>query len=79
MSVAGQKGLTPNVERAVLLALLDGLSSKEIALQLGRSRATIETYVRMLRSKYDARSRLQLVLRAVRNGLVASAREITNR
>jgi len=57
-----------DVELAVLHALADGLHSKEIALQLRRSKPTIEGYVRHLCVKFDARSRAQLVAKALAEG-----------
>jgi DNA-binding NarL/FixJ family response regulator len=37
-----------NIERQILAALARGHQSKEISVQVGRSRATVETHVRLL-------------------------------
>ena len=58
-----------DVEVAIIRALANGLQSKEIASELGRSRPTIEFHIRMLYAKLDAKSRAQLVARAYQLGL----------
>jgi DNA-binding NarL/FixJ family response regulator len=57
-----------DIELAILRALADGLHSKEIALQVRRSKPTVEGYVRQLCIKFDARSRAQLVAKAFGEG-----------
>lgn len=59
-----------NIERTILRALVSGLRSKDIAKRIRRSRATVETYVRVLRAKYGARSRTQLVAQVLRAGIL---------
>lgn len=56
------------VEYEVIRGLACGLQSKEIAAKLKRSRPTIESYVRVLYIKFDARSRAHLVARAIATG-----------
>lgn len=52
------------IELAILRDIASGYHSKEIAVRLGRSKPTIEMYVRMLCAKLAARSRAHLVSRA---------------
>ncbi|MBV9719280.1 MAG: helix-turn-helix transcriptional regulator [Candidatus Eremiobacteraeota bacterium] len=58
------------IELAILKALANGMQSKEIAALVGRRRATVEWYVRMLLVKLDARSRPHLVARALCSGAI---------
>lgn len=60
-------------ERKVLQALSRGLQSKEIAVELQRSKATIEVYVRGLFAKFDARSRAHLVALALTSGVLRAS------
>jgi DNA-binding CsgD family transcriptional regulator len=53
------------MEVAILRGLANGLQSKEIALSVRRSPATIELHVRTLFAKFNARSRAHLVVRAL--------------
>jgi len=63
-------------ELAVIRALAEGKQSKEIALHLNRSRATVEFCIRNLYLKLDARSRAQIVARAFELGILdTEARE----
>lgn len=48
-------------ERAIIACLADGMQSKEIAASVRLSKASIDTYVRILFGKFNARSRAQLV------------------
>lgn len=64
--------LTPR-EREVLQALADGLSDKEIAQRLYVGVGTVRTHVTSLLSKLEVRSRLQVLVFAVRHGLVEGA------
>jgi len=57
-----------DLEVAILQALANGLHSKEIALCVQRSKPTIEGYVKQLCLKFDARSRAQLVAKALCQG-----------
>jgi DNA-binding NarL/FixJ family response regulator len=61
-----------NVEFEVLVALSNGLHSKEIAQEQQRSVATIEAYIRVLCGKLNARTRTHLVAQAFRAGVLKS-------
>jgi DNA-binding NarL/FixJ family response regulator len=62
--------LTPR-EREVLELLADGLSNRAIAVRLGISAHTVKFHVDALLDKLAARSRTQVVVKAVREGLLA--------
>jgi two-component system nitrate/nitrite response regulator NarL len=62
-------GLTPR-EREVLELLADGLSNRSIAERLGISAHTVKFHVDALLDKLSARSRTQVVVKAVRQGLL---------
>jgi len=62
--------LTPR-EREVLELLADGLSNRAIAAQLEISAHTVKFHVDALLDKLSARSRTQVVVKAVRQGLLA--------
>ncbi len=57
-------------ELEVLALIADGLSSKEIARQLGISEHTVKFHVNMVMSKLGARSRTEAVVIAARLGLI---------
>lgn len=59
-----------DAEKQVLQCLADGMLSKEIATRMRRSKPTIEGYIRILCIKLSARSRAQLVARAISLGLL---------
>src|SRR5690606_3096822 len=61
--------LTPR-ERDVLALLADGLSNRSIAQKLGISAHTVKFHVDALLDKLSARSRTQVVVKAVRQGLL---------
>ena len=56
------KSLT-NRERDVLSCILDGLSNKEIARELGITERTVKEYVGTLLNKFQAKDRISLLLR----------------
>lgn len=58
------------MEISVLCRLANGLQSKEIAAELGRSKPTVEFYVRALFAKLNAKSRAHLVALAFHKGLI---------
>lgn len=60
------------MEIAILRGLADGLTSKEIAEALSRKKPTVESYIRTLYLKFDAKSRAQLVICAYRFGILTS-------
>ena len=57
-------------EREVLQALAEGLSDKEIAERLYIGVGTVRTHITSLLSKLEVESRLQVLVFAVRHGLV---------
>jgi DNA-binding NarL/FixJ family response regulator len=57
-------------ELSVLCSLANGLQSKEIAVEMGRSKPTVELYVRTLFTKLRAKSRAHLVALALHQGLI---------
>jgi DNA-binding NarL/FixJ family response regulator len=59
------------MELDILRALANGMQSKEIANVVDRSTATVESYVRYLCAKFDARSRAQLVALALCDGTIS--------
>lgn len=61
-----------NRERQTLALVAEGLSSKEIASQLGLSTRTIETYRQATMSKLHLHKTADLVRFAIREGLAAS-------
>jgi len=58
-------------EIEVLQALADGLSDREIAERYHVSVATVRTHLTNILAKLDARSRLQALVHAVRQGIVS--------
>jgi len=56
------------LEFAILRALADGWRNKEIAAFVGRSKSTVDGYVRRLCHKFGARCRAQLVTKAFCQG-----------
>ena len=57
-------------EREVLVQISEGLSNKEIANRLNLSLHTVETHRWRIMEKLDLHSTAELVLSAVRRGLV---------
>ena len=62
--------LTPR-EREILQLLAGGRSNKEIASSFNLSPYTVETHRRNLQEKLNLRSLAELILYAVRKGLIA--------
>jgi len=58
------------IEFAILLDIAGGYQSKEIAGRIGRSKATVENYVRLLCAKLGARSRAHMISLAYARGLL---------
>ena len=61
------------IELAILSDIAAGYQSKEIAIRIGRSKPTVENYVRLLCAKLAARSRPHLVACAYREGVLRIA------
>lgn len=64
-------GSLTNRERQVVQLIADGLSSKEIAVQLGVSHKTVESHRASVMEKLDIHKASSLVRYAIREGLVA--------
>jgi DNA-binding NarL/FixJ family response regulator len=58
------------IELTILRYIALGLQSKEIAVEINRSKPTVEIYVRFLCAKFGARSRAHLVTCAFRSGIL---------
>jgi len=54
-------------EQEVLKVLLDGKSNRQIAEMLFISESTVKTHVRNIYSKYDVRSRAELISTVLKN------------
>jgi two-component system, NarL family, response regulator YdfI len=65
----GSTGLSKR-ERAVLTAMADGLSNKEIARRLGISFHTVKFHVASILEKLDVDTRTEAVIKAAQLGLV---------
>jgi two-component system nitrate/nitrite response regulator NarL len=57
-------------ERTVLRHLSDGLSTKDIAAQLGITVATVRNHVQHILHKFAVHSRTEAVVHAIRDHLV---------
>jgi NarL family two-component system response regulator YdfI len=64
-------------EVSVLQGLANGYQSKEIAQFVARSKPTVEATVRTLYAKLNARSRAQLVAKAIAFGIIDMPRLTT--
>jgi DNA-binding NarL/FixJ family response regulator len=69
---SAEPGHLTNRERQVLKLLLDGLSNKQIALQLGVSLHGAKRHVSSIISKYHCTNRGQVIAKAVQSGLTPS-------
>jgi DNA-binding NarL/FixJ family response regulator len=67
--VPASDALTPR-ETEVLRSLADGMSTPEIADELGITRNTLRTHIHNIMGKLGARSKLEAVLTAIREGIV---------
>lgn len=64
--------LTPQQERVLELAA-SGLTNHEIGTRLFISESTVRFHVQKLKARFDARSRTNLIARAIRSGAIAPA------
>lgn len=63
-------------EHQVLSLLVEGMSAKEIAIDLGIAPRTVECHIDHLRAKMHCRNRAQLVALAVGIGIVMPAETV---
>ena len=63
-------GLLSEREVEILRCLVDGLLKKQMAVRLGLSFHTVDTYLRRLYEKLGVGSRSEAVIRAMRDGLI---------
>ncbi len=70
------EGLTPQEERVVRLIASEGLTDQEVAGRLYIQRVTVKNHLRSASRKAGVRNRVQLVLWAIRTGLVVVEREV---
>jgi len=71
---AGEALLTPQQERVLELAA-DGLTYREIGERLYISESTVRFHMQKLKVKLSARSKTDLIARAIRAGVIAPAEE----
>ncbi len=71
--LGNQAMLTPRL-LAVLNGLADGLTTNQIAMQVGVSARTVEHHITALRKRLGVEKRLQLAARAIALGLISSNR-----
>lgn len=64
------KDLPTKREQEVLQLLSNGLSSIQIAVQLGVTENTVETFRKRLIQKFDAKNAVDLVVKAISRGLI---------
>jgi DNA-binding NarL/FixJ family response regulator len=59
-----------DIELQVLRGLAEGRQSKEIASLINRSKASVDVVIRILFAKFDARSRSQLMVNVLTQGVL---------
>jgi RNA polymerase sigma factor (sigma-70 family) len=64
------ESLTPR-ERQVLRLVAEGLSSRNVAAELGISYTTVRTHIRSLGSKLGVHSKLEAIVKARELGLIS--------
>ncbi len=67
---AGQSSRLTNRQKQVLQALANGLSTKQIAVQLHLSERTVLMHVRDLKGRLGAVTREQIILKALSGGML---------
>lgn len=63
--------LTPMELRVLETLAVDGATDLEIALRLGLSRYTVKTHMGTIMRKFRSHNRTELILRALRAGVIA--------
>lgn len=71
---AGDSRLTPQQERVLELSA-EGLTYREIGGRLFISESTVRFHMQKLKLKFDARTKTELIARAIRSGALAPAAE----
>jgi DNA-binding NarL/FixJ family response regulator len=71
---AGDVQLTPQQESVLELASM-GLTNREIGARLYISESTVRFHLQKLKTKFSARSKTDLIARAIRGGVIAPAPE----
>lgn len=71
---AGESRLTPQQERVLELSA-EGLTYREIGARLFISESTVRFHMQKLKSKFRARTKTELIARAIRCGAMAPAAE----
>jgi DNA-binding NarL/FixJ family response regulator len=74
ISQAGGGGPTPQQQRVLELAA-EGLTNDEIGVRLLISESTVRFHLQKMKAKLGARSKTELIARAIRSGLIAPAEE----
>jgi DNA-binding NarL/FixJ family response regulator len=74
ISQAGGGGPTPQQRRVLELAA-EGLTNDEIGVRLLISESTVRFHLQKMKAKLGARSKTELIARAIRSGLIAPAEE----
>jgi DNA-binding NarL/FixJ family response regulator len=67
---AGAPGLLTLRERQIVQLIVDGRSNEEIASKIGTSSQTIKNQLTVIFSKLNVRTRVQLAVYALRQGVV---------
>jgi DNA-binding NarL/FixJ family response regulator len=74
VSQAGGGGPTPQQQRVLELAA-EGLTNDEIGVRLLISESTVRFHLQNMKAKLGARSKTELIARAIRSGVIAPAEE----
>jgi DNA-binding CsgD family transcriptional regulator len=71
---SGESRLTPQQERVLELSA-EGLTYREIGSRLFISESTVRFHMQKLKAKFNARTKTELIARAIRSGAMAPAAE----